>query len=128
MIPEYSNAPTIRWAPWRTTSGKAISPKITYSSKCLSNRWPGSTKDRTFNTVSQRILPGRTGRVATGRPPLGREEVVWVRAGRWPGGCWGDAEEAVLIGRTRVTGAGQVALIGRTVLRRRLPAHPLVEL
>jgi hypothetical protein len=48
---------------------------------------PPLTKDRTFNAVSQRILPGQTGRVATGRPPLGREEVVVARPGRCPGGC-----------------------------------------
>ena len=58
-------------------------------------------KDRTFNAVSQRILPGQTGRVATGRRPLGREEVVWVRPGRCPGGC-GGTQRWQFLARTRV--------------------------
>ena len=72
-------------------------------------------KDTTFNAVAQRILPGQTRRVATGRRPLGREEVVWLHP--WPVSewLWGAQRVAVLSPYVSSTGAGQVALIGRTV-------------
>jgi hypothetical protein len=66
----------------------------------------------------------RQDRVATGRPPLGREEVVLVRPGRSPGGCGGRRGSSALPGRES-TAAGRAALMGRTVRSGKAPtAHP----
>jgi hypothetical protein len=49
-----------------------------------------------------------------GRPARGRGEVVWAARGRVPGGCGGRRGEHAVPGGES-TGAGQGALIGRTV-------------
>jgi hypothetical protein len=84
-------------------------------------------KDRTFNAVSQRILPGQTGRRGNGRwdgkSSFGSALVsVRVAVGGRRGG-------AVLCAGRESTDAGPVALTaGRCEVGRRLPAHPLVGL
>jgi hypothetical protein len=82
---------------------------------------PGGSKDRACNAVSQRTLPGRTGRVATGRRPLGREAVVWVRPGRCSGGCGGGAGVAVLSPDASPPVPVEWALIGGTVRSGKAP-------
>ena len=85
---------------------------------------PLRTKDRTFNAVSQRILPGQSGRVVT------RVTAAGTGRGRlgslWPvsGWLWGDAEVAVLSPDASPPVPVQWPLIGRRWgLGRRLPAE-----
>ena len=77
-------------------------------------------KYRKFNIAFQRVLLRRTGRPVIWRSARGREEVVWVGPAGGPGSCGGRRGGSPLRGRES-TGAGPVALIGRTVRSGKAP-------